>query len=141
MKVGCSEARALGGVHGDGQRATRRRSRAAVVLGGLLAVTITACSASPEDLKKGARLVELETQQTKIMSTGTNCAQLNKDLDTWYAKNKAEVDELDGWMKSKSEREQLKATEGQGDRMHENANIRIAAMVQCSGLPWNGKRR
>jgi hypothetical protein len=24
---------------------------------------------------------------------------------------------------------------------HENANARIAAMVQCSGLPWNGKRR
>jgi hypothetical protein len=138
MHVGCSEATPLGGAHGDGRRGFRR---AAIALGGLLALAITACSASPEDLKKGARLVELETQQTKLMSTGTSCAQLNKDLDTWYAKNKAEVDELDAWYKAKSEREQFKATEGQGDQKHANANARIAAMVQCSGLPWNGKRR
>lgn len=75
------------------------------------------------------------------MSAATNRAQLNKDLDAWYAKHKAEVDELDTWYKAKSEREQFKATEGQGDQKHENANARISAMVQCSGLPWNGKRR
>jgi hypothetical protein len=102
---------------------------------------LTACSASPEDLKKGARVVELETEQTTIMSAGTSCGQLNKDLDAWYAKNKREVDELDAWMKTKSESEQSRAKAGHGDQMHANANARISAMVQCSGLPWNGKRR
>lgn len=141
MQVERREAREQGGAHRDQPRASRRLSLAAMGLGGLLALAITACAASPEDLKKGARLVELETQQTKIMSAATNCAQLNKDLDAWYAKNRAEVDALDTWYKARSEREQFKATEGQGDQMHENANARIAAMVQCSGLPWNGKRR
>ena len=56
-------------------------------------------------------------------------------------KNKAEVDELDTWYKARFEREQLKATEGQGDQTHAGANARIAAMVRCSGLPWNGERR
>jgi heterodisulfide reductase subunit B len=134
MDAGCSEARELGEVHGGWRRA-------AIAVGGLLAVMLTGCSASPEDLAKGARLVALETEQTKIMSTATSCGQLNKDLDAWYSKHKAEVDELDGWMKEKSEREQFKVTEGQSDQKHANANARIAAMVQCSGLPWNGKRR
>lgn len=83
MQVERAEGREPRGEHGAEPRSSRRLSPGTMGLGGLLALAITACSASPEDLKKGARLVELETQQTKIMGAATSCPQLNKDLDAW----------------------------------------------------------
>lgn len=101
---------------------------------------LAGCGVSEEDKANAKRRVEMDTEQAALVGDASNCTKSIKDLDDWYAANKAEVDKLDKWMEGKSEGEEQRMMEPHADQRNKNFKTRMMGTLKCGFVPWNGRR-
>lgn len=101
---------------------------------------LAGCSVSAEDQARAKRRVELDTQQAAIVGDASDCSRVTRELDAWYAENKAEVDTLDAWMADTSERKEMRMMKPYESQRALNTRKRLMGTVRCGFVPWNGRR-
>ncbi len=85
---------------------------------------------SAEDKAKAKQKAEFDLQQAELIVDG-DCTASDKALDAWYEKNKAEVDPIEQWWKTKSGDEKDRLMADHKDMRSKSFKKMIGMTIRC----------